>query len=279
MKVQQELKLVRGVTAIIYIQSCATELRRKRKRGIIDDSLETIIINEKICEGCGDCAVQSNCVAVKPVMRADGEKRQVDQSLCNKDMSCLSGFCPSFVTVRSKSGTSTQPQKPRPVFPSNLCLPVPPAGNDDICNIFIAGIGGAGISTLSSILIMAARIDGIAGTAVNQTGLSQKNGGVTSQVRLRRNGSLDNHMVRLPTHEGDLLIGCDAVVAANDMALNLVNKQTSHAIINDNIDPVGVAGVGIGTIVDMPDVMSRLETVMDPALESQDLPFHHLQIS
>ena len=110
---------------------------------------------------------------------------------------------------------------------------------------------------------MAAHIDGIAGTAVNQTGLSQKNGGVTSQVRLKRNGSLANHMVRLPSHEADLLIGCDAVVAANDMVLNLVNKRTSYAIINDNIDPVGVAGVGIGSIVDMRDVMSRLGAVMN----------------
>ncbi|MDC0062661.1 indolepyruvate ferredoxin oxidoreductase family protein [Candidatus Puniceispirillum sp.] len=264
-KVQQELKLIPGVTAIIYIQSCATELRRKRKRGIIADKLETIVINEKICEGCGDCAVKSNCVAVKPVMRPEGEKRQIDQSLCNKDMSCLAGFCPSFVTVRSRADTSTQLLNPRPPFPKNLKLPDPPASHDEICNIFIAGIGGTGVSTLSGILVMAARIDGIAGTAVNQTGLSQKNGGVTSQVRLKRNGSLANHMVRLPTYEATLLIGCDAVVAANDMALNLLNKVASRAIINDNIDPVGVAGVGIGSIVDMPIVMSRLGAVMDPA--------------
>jgi indolepyruvate ferredoxin oxidoreductase len=263
-KVQQELKLIPGVTAIIYVQSCATELRRKRKRGIITDKPETILINEKVCEGCGDCAVQSNCVAVKPTMHPEGEKRQIDQTLCNKDMSCLSGFCPSFVTIRGKAAAFAPSSKPRPAFPSQLNLPTPPAGTDQICNIFIAGIGGTGVSTLSGILIMAARIEGIAGSAVNQTGLSQKNGGVTSQVRLKRNGDLSNHMVRLPTHEADLLIGCDAVVAANDMVLNLVNKTASRAIINDNIDPVGVAGVGIGSIVDMPIVMSRLGAVMDP---------------
>ncbi len=264
-KVQRELKLIPGVTAIIYIQNCATELRRKRKRGIIADKIETIVINEKICEGCGDCAAQSNCVAVKPIMRPEGEKRQIDQNLCNKDMSCLTGFCPSFVTVHSKADTSTQILNQRPAFPKNLKLPTPPAKHYEICNIFIAGIGGTGVSTLSGILVMAARIDGIAGTAVNQTGLSQKNGGVTSQVRLKRNGSLTNHMVRLPTYEANLLMGCDAVVAANDMVLNLMNKMTSRAIINDNIDPVGVAGVGIGSIVDMPVVMSRLGAVMDPA--------------
>ena len=97
---QQELKSIAGVTAIIYVQGCATELRRKRKRGLIADKPETIMINDAVCEGCGDCAVKSNCVAVKPLMRPEGEKRQIDQSLCNKDMSCLNGFCPSFVTVK-----------------------------------------------------------------------------------------------------------------------------------------------------------------------------------
>ena len=141
---------------------------------------------------------------------------------------------------------------------------MPPPASGDICNIFIAGIGGTGVSTLAGILIMAARVDGIAGTAVNQTGLSQKNGGVTSQIRLARDQSLDGHMVRLPSHEADLLIGCDAVVAANDMVLGLLNKTQSRAILNDNIDPVGVAGVGIGSIVDMPLVMTRLGTAMNP---------------
>ena len=195
-------------------------------------------------------------------MRPDGEKRQIDQSICNKDMSCLTGFCPSFVTVRSKENKTTQPQNHVQSFPAICGCQLRLLGVMIFVISLLPGIGGAGVSTLSSILIMAAHIDGIAGTAVNQTGLSQKNGGVTSQVRLKRNGSLANHMVRLPTNEADLLIGCDAVVAANDMVLNLVNKRTSYAIINDNIDPVGVAGVGIGSIVDMRDVMSRLGAVM-----------------
>ena len=264
---QQELKSIAGVTAIIYVQGCATELRRKRKRGLIADKTETIIINDAVCEGCGDCAVKSNCVAVKPLMRPEGEKRQIDQSLCNKDMSCLNGFCPSFVTVKKAGGSdASTPSKTniKPAFPTDITLPMPPPASGDICNIFIAGIGGTGVSTLAGILIMAARVDGIAGTAVNQTGLSQKNGGVTSQIRLARDQSLDGHMVRLPSHEADLLIGCDAVVAANDMVLGLLNKTQSRAILNDNIDPVGVAGVGIGSIVDMPLVMTRLGTVMDP---------------
>ena len=265
--VQQELKSISGVTAIIYIQGCATELRRKRKRGLLADKPETIVINDAVCEGCGDCAVKSNCVAVKPVMRPEGEKRQIDQSLCNKDMSCLNGFCPSFVTVKKAGGSdASTPSKTniKPAFPTDITLPMPPQAAGDICNIFIAGIGGTGVSTLAGILIMAARIDGIAGTAVNQTGLSQKNGGVTSQIRLARDKSLDGRMVRLPSHEADLLIGCDAVVAANDIVLGLLNKTQSRAILNENIDPVGVAGVGIGSVVDMSLVMSRLGMAMNP---------------
>jgi indolepyruvate ferredoxin oxidoreductase len=264
-KLQQELKSITGVTAIIYVQDCATELRRKRKRGLIADKPETIVINEAVCEGCGDCAVKSNCVAVKPVMRPEGEKRMIDQSLCNKDMSCLTGFCPSFVTLKGGNTASKAPPATRPAFPADIKLPAPTPVRDGIFNIFVAGIGGTGVSTLAGILIMAARVDGIAGTAVNQTGLSQKNGGVTSQIRLAKGASLAGHMVRLPTHEADLLIGCDAVVAANDMVLGLLNKTTSSAIINDNIDPVGVAGVGIGSVVDMPVVMTRLGAAMDKA--------------
>ena len=132
-----------------------------------------------------------------------------------------------------------------------------------IANIFIAGIGGTGVSTLSAILVMAAHIDGIAGQAVNQTGLSQKNGGVTSQVRLSRDHSLTQHMVRLPTRSASLLIGCDGVVAANDMALDSLNKTSTTAIINSNLDPVGVAGVGIGSIANKDLVLCRLEAVMD----------------
>ena len=198
-------------------------------------------------------------------MRPEGEKRQIDQSLCNKDMSlALQDFAPVLSLSLCRADTSTQFLNKRPAFPKKLKLPTPPAKHYEICNIFIAGNWRTGVSTLSGILVMAARIDGIAGTAVNQTGLSQKNGGVTSQVRLKRNGSLTNHMVRLPTCEANLLMGCDAVVVANDMVLNLMNKVSSHAIINDDIDPVGVAGVGIGSIIDMSVVMSRLGAVMDP---------------
>jgi indolepyruvate ferredoxin oxidoreductase len=261
--VQQSLKTISGVTAIIYVQSCATELRRKRKRGLIHDKPETIMINSAVCEGCGDCAAKSNCVAIKPVTTPEGEKRQIDQSLCNKDMSCLDGFCPSFVSVRVD--TDASPEKSFRALPNDINLPMPSKASDSVCNIFIAGIGGTGVSTLAGILIMAARVNGSDATAVNQTGLSQKNGGVTSQIRLAKKGKLDGYMVRLPTKGAHVLLGCDSVVAANDMVLGLLDRQHSRALLNDNIDPVGVAGVGIGSIVDNTLVMTRLGAVMDPA--------------
>ena len=256
--VQKKLKDIDGVTAIIYVQSCATELRRGRKRGKLPDPPEMVLINEAVCEGCGDCAQKSNCVAVKPVWHPEGEKKQIDHSLCNKDYSCISGFCPSFMTL---TGTSQKTHKDM-ILPADIMMPEPalPKG---ISNIFIAGIGGTGVSTLSGILVMAAHIDGIAGQAVNQTGLSQKNGGVTSQVRLSRDQSLNQRMVRLPTQAASLLIGCDGVVAAHDLALTTLHKTATTAILNTRLDPVGVAGVGIGSVVSDDLVLARLAAVMD----------------
>tara|TARA_A100001234_G_scaffold74720_1_gene66051 strand:- start:1768 stop:3597 length:1830 start_codon:yes stop_codon:yes gene_type:complete len=258
MDVQNRLKTIKGVTALIYVQSCATELRRGRKRGTIADRAETIVINDAVCEGCGDCAEKSNCVAVKPLWRPEGDKKQIDPSLCNKDFSCINGFCPSFVTLTGAS----QPRPKHMTLPDHITLPEPtlPSG---ISNIFIAGIGGTGVSTLSAILVMAAHIDGIAGQAVNQTGLSQKNGGVTSQVRLSRDQDLTTRMVRLPARGASLLMGCDGVVAANDLALASLNKTTTTAIVNTTLDPVGVAGVGIGSLVDEDLVLGRLAAVME----------------
>ena len=258
MDVQNRLKTISGVTALIYVQHCATELRRGRKRGTVADRPETVVINDAVCEGCGDCAEKSNCVAVKPIWRPEGEKKQIDHSLCNKDFSCITGFCPSFVTLTGDS----QPQPQRISLPDHISFPDPEL-RSGIANIFIAGIGGTGVSTLSAILVMAAHIDGIAGQAVNQTGLSQKNGGVTSQVRLSRDHSLTQRMVRLPARGASLLIGCDGVVAANDLALDSLNKTDTTAVVNSTLDPVGVAGVGNGSIAREDFVLDRLEAMMD----------------
>ena len=261
LSVQDKLKEIDGVTAIIYVQSCATELRRGRKRGTVPDRAETVLINDAVCEGCGDCAEKSNCVAVKPLARPDGDKKYIDQSICNKDFSCITGFCPSFVTVSGQLDKGATHRHTIP-FPEDIPL-TKPARADGISNIFIAGIGGTGVSTLSGILVMAAHSDGIYGQAVNQTGLSQKNGGVTSQVRLSRDTDLYQRMVRLPAKGATLLIGCDGVVAANDAVLAVLHKTTTTAVVNSALDPVGVAGVGIGSVVSQDLVMARLQSVMD----------------
>ena len=259
-QVQADLSFIQGVSAMLYVQTCAAELRRRRKRGKIPDRPERLIINEAVCEGCGDCGVKSNCVAVKPVIHPEGMKRQVDQSVCNKDYSCNEGFCPSFVSITPNGDVKTA-EIVRPALPSDP-LPAPPAAKKGISNIFLAGIGGTGVSTLSAVLVMAGRLDGIYAQAINQTGLSQKNGGVTSQVRMSADTPLDMRSVRLPTRSADVLLGCDAVVAANDLALKTLDPDRSSAVINARIDPVGVVGVGTGHVVDDSLVLARLNAVM-----------------
>ena len=202
-------------------------------------------------------------------MRPEGEKKQIDQTLCNKDYSCLEGFCPSFVAVvPAEQGEEAAAQLPG--LPAAV-LPDPGRPDREISNVFIAGVGGTGVMTLSAVIVMAARIEGIAAQAVTQTGLSQKNGGVTSQVRLSadnapqpdgRKNPLDGRTVRLPPGSADLLLGCDALVAASDVALDCLDRDRSLAIVNARIDPVGVAGVGPGHVVQDQLVLKRLSSVL-----------------
>ena len=259
LSVQDDLSKVKGVSALLFIQTCAAELRRRRKHGKIADRAERLLINESVCEGCGDCAVKSNCVAVKPVMHPEGIKRQIDQSTCNKDYSCNEGFCPSFVSIVPKGKMASAA---RPSLPDEKTLPNPPKHKPGISNIYIAGIGGTGVSTLSAMLVMAARLDGHFAQAVNNTGLSQKNGGVTAQLRMSPDTPLQTRMVRLPPRSADLLLGCDAVVAANDQALKSVDSDRTTAIINARVDPVGVAGVGTGQVVDDQLLLNRFDAVV-----------------
>jgi indolepyruvate ferredoxin oxidoreductase len=263
-QVQEDLGEVKGISSIIYVQTCAAELRRQRKRGITPDRPEHLFINEAVCEGCGDCASKSNCVAVKPVIHPDGIKRQIDQSVCNKDYSCNEGFCPSFVSVLSDNdAASITADVARPDLPKAK-LPPPPAAKMGISNIFIAGIGGTGVSTLSAVLVMAGHLDGVYAQGINQTGLSQKNGSVTSEVRMSPNMPLDHRTVRLPIRSADVLIGCDAVVATGEKVLKALDSERTSAVINARIDPVGVFGVGGGQVVDDSLLMARLDAVMDP---------------
>ena len=216
-------------------------------------------INAAVCEGCGDCAKSSNCVALKPKFDGEAYKRVIDHSVCNDDYSCLDGFCPSFVAVVPSLGDARKKIK----SPENGNLPDPVILDKEITNIYLAGIGGTGISTLSAVLVMAARLDDIYAQAVSQTGLSQKNGAVTSQIRITKSADLSLRMSRIPDGEADLLLACDAVVGVADNSLKTLSKNKSQAIINVDVDPVGVVGFGNGTTVPEKVIFSRLEKFLD----------------
>jgi indolepyruvate ferredoxin oxidoreductase len=225
---QRELREQAGVSVLIYDQTCAAEKRRRRKRGLMEDPPERVFINEAVCEGCGDCGEVSNCVAVIPVETEFGRKRAIDQSACNKDFSCLKGFCPSFVTVtkaipKRHSGTDLAMDLPRPTIPA---APEP-------FGIIVTGIGGTGVVTVAQVLGMAAHLDGKAVTALDQTGLAQKNGAVISHVRLCDDPAR-LHAVRIAAGGANLLLACDMVVAAGFETLSKLKAGTSAAVINDH---------------------------------------------
>jgi indolepyruvate ferredoxin oxidoreductase len=230
--VQRELRQVKGVSVLIYDQACAAEKRRRRKRGLMPDPDERVFINELVCEGCGDCSVKSNCVAVVPVETEFGRKRAIDQSVCNKDFSCLAGFCPSFVSVqggklRRHAGIGDQDSR----FPT-LPTPVVPTAAEPY-GIVVTGIGGTGVVTVAQILGMAAHLEGKGATALDQTGLAQKNGAVVSHVRLC-DESARLHAVRIAAGGARLLLACDLVVAAGFDTLATLKAGPSAAVVNSH---------------------------------------------
>jgi indolepyruvate ferredoxin oxidoreductase len=237
-RVQRSLRETPGLSVLVYDQTCAAEKRRRRKRGQLEDPPRRVFINEMVCEGCGDCSEQSNCVSVKPVETAFGRKRVIDQSNCNKDFSCLKGFCPSFVTVHGGS-----PRKlgrlPAAIAGDDplAALPPPPVPVlGEPYGILITGIGGTGVITLGALLGMAAHLEGKGCTVLDFTGLSQKNGAVMSHVRLAPRPE-DLHAIRIPAGGADLLLGCDMVVAASPAALSRVENGVARAVINSHLAP------------------------------------------
>lgn len=229
-RVQRVLREMTGTTIIIYQQPCAAEKRRKRKRDQLATPNRHVVINEEVCEGCGDCSLQSNCLSVLPKETALGRKRQIDQSACNKDFSCLKGFCPSFVSViggELKAGDSTKLKRlERPTLPEPS-LPT----LDKPWNTVVAGIGGTGVLTITSLIAMAAHLEGKGCATMNQTGLAQKFGAVTSHVRVAAQQE-DIKAVRIPAGEADLLIGCDLVVAASHDCLAKGARERTHTVVN-----------------------------------------------
>jgi len=235
-QLQRELREVKGLSVLIYDQTCAAEKRRRRKRGLYPDPPKRVFINDLVCEGCGDCSQTSNCVSVQPLDTEFGRKRQIDQSNCNKDYSCVDGFCPSFVTVhggalrRPKTGSvdSTQP------FAD---LPLPPTRQLDApYNILVTGIGGTGVITIGALLGMAAHLDGRGCSALDFTGLAQKNGAVMSHVRIAR-APEDISTVRIASGGADLILGCDIVVSAGTTALSRVERGVTRAFVNADLQP------------------------------------------
>ena len=229
--VQRELRDVPGLTVLVYDQTCAAEKRRRRKRGKYPDPPERVFINDAVCEGCGDCSEQSNCVAVRPLETELGRKRTIDQSSCNKDFSCLKGFCPSFVTVRGvtprkAAGAAPAVALPEPAVPA---LAAPYA-------ILVTGIGGTGVITIGALLGMAAHLEGRGCSVLDFTGLAQKNGAVASHVRLAPHPG-DLHAVRVGAGAADLVLGCDMVVAASPSSLATVDRGRTRAVINGTLTP------------------------------------------
>ncbi|MFQ5348753.1 MAG: indolepyruvate ferredoxin oxidoreductase family protein, partial [Rhodothalassiaceae bacterium] len=235
MRLQEEMRDTTGVTAIIYDQTCAAEKRRRRKRGRMPDPPRRVVINDLVCEGCGDCSKQSNCVSIEPLETALGRKRRINQSSCNKDFSCLEGFCPSFVTVeggrlrksRAGMGEATLPDVPEPALPAL----------GDAYNILVTGIGGTGVLTIGALLGVAAHLEGRGCSVLDMSGLAQKGGAVLSHVRLF--GEADGERSpRIITGGTDLLLACDAVVAAGKEAQQTLARRRSRAVINTDLTPV-----------------------------------------
>jgi indolepyruvate ferredoxin oxidoreductase len=234
-EVQRELREWKGVSVLIYDQTCAAEKRRRRKRGTYPDPARRVFINEAVCEGCGDCSVQSNCLSVTPVETEFGTKRAIDQSSCNKDFSCVNGFCPSFVTVeggRLRHGKA-QIEKSASVAaePPIPAAPRLPSVGDEPYGVLITGIGGTGVVTIGALIGMAAHIEGKGATVLDQLGMAQKGGAVVSHVRIGASPEA-LHAVRLGAGGADLLLGCDLVVSASPDALARLEPGVSRLVVN-----------------------------------------------
>ncbi|MEC8198994.1 MAG: indolepyruvate ferredoxin oxidoreductase family protein, partial [Pseudomonadota bacterium] len=235
MKVQKDLRGESGVSVLVYDQTCAAEKRRRRRRGTFPDPLKRVMINDLVCEGCGDCSVKSNCLSVVPKETEFGRKRTIDQSACNKDYSCVNGFCPSFVTVHGtdlkKPKISTQEVAVQDIFEA---LPDPELpSTEEPYAMLVTGIGGTGVVTIGAIVAMAAHIEGKGCSVLDMVGLAQKGGAVLTHIRVADKPE-DLHAVRIAAGGADMMLGCDVVTAASFDALSKIAPGESRAIINSH---------------------------------------------
>ena len=225
-RIQRDLREHRGVSALIYDQTCAAELRRRRRRGEVADPDRWVAINPLVCEGCGDCNAVSNCLSVVPLETEFGRKRTINQSACNKDFSCIDGFCPSFVTLEG-----VKPRQPSSGLESMPELSTPARIEQSPYNVLFAGVGGTGVGTAAGILGMAAHLEGRRVTSLDQTGLAQKFGAVVSHVRI--GASEDNlHCAQIPAGKVDLLLGADLVVASGQDVLARLDADRTRVVVN-----------------------------------------------
>jgi indolepyruvate ferredoxin oxidoreductase len=231
--IQRELREIPGVTVLIYAQMCATEKRRKRKRGTLEDPNRFVVINELVCEGCGDCSVESNCLSVVPKETPFGRKRQIDQNSCNKDFSCINGFCPSFVTIEGGKRAEIQAHRESEFPWQTLAKLKPPAlpDADGGYDLLVTGVGGTGVITVGALITMAAHLEGKGASVLDFTGFAQKFGPVLSYVRLADDPSLLNQ-VRIDREQADALIGCDLVVSSSPKASATYRKGHTRAVVN-----------------------------------------------
>ncbi|MDA8455121.1 indolepyruvate ferredoxin oxidoreductase family protein [Acidovorax sp. GBBC 3334] len=235
-RIQREFREIPGCTAIIYDQTCATEKRRRRKRGTLATPNKTVVINELVCEGCGDCSVQSNCLSVEPLETEFGRKRRINQSTCNKDYSCVKGFCPSFVTV--EGGTLKKPKKEKkgdlsalPPLPEPV-LPVA----EQAWGIVVAGVGGTGVITIGSLLGMAAHLEGKGVVTQDAAGLAQKGGATWSHVQIA-NRPEAIYTTKVDTAKADLIIGCDSIVASLKTTMAAMQPGRTFVALNNHGSP------------------------------------------
>ncbi|MYZ48240.1 indolepyruvate ferredoxin oxidoreductase family protein [Propylenella binzhouense] len=226
-QVQREMREVKGLSILIYDQTCASEKRRRRKRGAFPDPDRRVVINSLVCEGCGDCGTASNCVSVQPLQTEFGRKRTIEQSSCNKDFSCLEGFCPSFVTVHGAKLKSPAPVTalPEPV-PEPALLPLTRR-----TSILITGVGGTGVVTIGAVLGMAAHLDGYGVGIIDMAGLAQKGGAVTTHIKIAPRAE-DIHAIRVAPEEADVVLACDIVVAGSKKVLAAMRPGASRVYVN-----------------------------------------------
>jgi len=235
-RIQREFREIKGCSAIIYDQTCATEKRRRRKRGTMKDPAKRVVINELVCEGCGDCSVQSNCLSVEPLETEFGRKRRINQNTCNKDYSCVKGFCPSFVTV--EGGQLKKPKKEKNGDASRLfdvpqpVLPVAEAA----WGIVVGGVGGTGVITIGQLLGMAAHLEGKGVVTQDAGGLAQKGGATWSHIQIA-NRPEAIYTTKVDTAKADLVIGCDPIVAASKYTLTVMQPGRTFVALNSHGTP------------------------------------------